>query len=350
MEVDLKSVLEAFGIENSPSVEGISSGLINETYKVETTSDEFIVQRINKEVFVDAALVMENIKLVENVLVKLDNYQTPKLINTEGGKLFHVDGDGYAWRMMQYISGSTTYDQTQDAGIAEEAGMLIGRFHCATSEMDSQLLHITLPNFHNLDFRSDIFLGSLQNADSERLAKSSDSIEFVEKTISDFDDLIRLNVPQRVTHNDTKLNNILFEKKSGRGLCLIDFDTLMPGYLYHDFSDATRTLCATVTENHIELGEVDFNMDLFRAFVRGYLSETKSTLTGEEWRSLAISIEFMPFIMGLRFLTDYLYGNVYYKTDYNDQNLDRCRNQFALVDKMRTKRGEIARIIESYRS
>lgn len=348
MEVDLKTVLRAFRIENPESVEGIGSGLINETYKVETATDAFILQRINKEIFVDPALIMENIKSVEDVLVELADYQVPKLINTESGKLYHVDEDGYAWRMMRYISGSTTYDQAKDVKTAEEAGRLIGLFHRATSGMDAERLHVTLPNFHDLGFRSDLFLGSLQNADSEKLAKASDSIEFLEKKISDFDQLIQLNVPRRVTHNDTKLNNLLFDR-SGKGLCLIDLDTLMPGYLYHDFSDAIRTLCNSISENGRELEKLEFDIDLFQHFTKGYLCETKNVLTEEEWMSIPLSIEFMPFIMGLRFLTDYLYGNIYYKTDYSDQNLDRCKNQFAFVRKMGKQRGEIARIVQSYR-
>lgn len=349
MVVDVVAVLRAYGIENPTRIDGIASGLINETYKVETASGLFILQRINREVFSDINQLMENIQQVQNVLIKVDGYHVPELIKTRQGALFHVDGDGYAWRMMRYIIDSITYDQTDDVRVAEEAGKLIGKFHRATSNIEPKGLHITLPNFHNLNFRAELFLGALQNASSEKLSKASESIAFVEEILPYFDELSAINVPLRVTHNDTKLNNLLFEKKSGQGLCIIDLDTLMPGYLYHDFGDAIRTLCNSAAENEKDVDVLYFDMSLFKHFTEGYLSKTKDLLTDEEWNSLPLSVEFMPFVMGLRFLTDYLYGNIYYKTDYNDQNLDRCKNQFALVRKMQEQRGEVARIIQSYR-
>ncbi|MEP1095554.1 MAG: aminoglycoside phosphotransferase family protein [Cyclobacteriaceae bacterium] len=349
MELDVIAVLRAFGIENPVRVEGIVSGLINETYKIETASEHLILQRINKEVFTEASQLMENIQSVQNTLVNVDDYQVPELRKTINGALFHVDLDGYAWRMMGYISDSVTYDQTKDVGVAVEAGKLIGKFHLATSIIEPDRLHVILPNFHNLSFRADLFLGALQNASAEKLANASESIVFVEETLPHFDGLVGLSLPLRVTHNDTKLSNLLFDKTSGKGLCLIDLDTLMPGYLYHDFGDVIRTLCNSVTENGKDLDAVYFDMSLFEHFTEGYMSKMGEVLTDNEWVSLSTSIEFMPFIMGLRFLTDYLYGNVYYKTDYSDQNLDRCKNQFALIEKMKLQREKVAEVIRSYK-
>jgi len=349
MVVDVALVLQAFGITHPINVEGIVSGLINETYLVETDSSRFILQRLNKEVFPDAAKVMENIQIVQEVLAPVDGYQVPELLKNLNEKLFQVDQEGYAWRLMKYIPDSVVFTNTTDVGLAEEAGILIGRFHLATSTLDSKKLHVTLPNFHDLNFRADIFLGALQNSSGEKLVNASESIAFVEETLPHFDELVELNLPLRVTHNDTKLSNLLFDKTSGRGLCLIDLDTLMPGYLYHDFGDAIRALCNSVTENDKDLDALHFDMSLFEHFTKGYLSKMGDVLTDDEWTSFPISIEFMPFIMGLRFLTDYLYGNVYYKTDYSDQNLDRCKNQFALIERMREKREEIAGVIDSYK-
>ncbi|MEP5614188.1 MAG: aminoglycoside phosphotransferase family protein [Cyclobacteriaceae bacterium] len=350
MVVDITSVLQAFGIANPVSIEGIVSGLINETYLVETDASRFILQRVNKEVFPDAAKVMENIEIVQDVLESIVGYQVPELIESLDGKLFQIDPEGYAWRLMRYIPNSITHDSTEDVSLAAEAGLLLGKFHRATSSLDPERLHVTLPNFHNLGFRVDLFLGSLQNASNEKLAKASESIAFVEETLPTFDKLQSMNLPLRVTHNDTKLNNLLFERTSSKGLCLIDLDTLMPGFLHHDFGDAIRTLCNSLTENDKNLDALYFNMPLFEHFTKGYLSKMDNMLTEEEWTSLPISIELMPFIMGLRFLTDYMYGNIYYKTDYQDQNLDRCRNQFTLVERIIERRAEIAATIESNRS
>ena len=204
--------------------------------------------------------------MVHSCLKKDTSYRIPEICRTQTGQWLHVDADGYSWRMMLFIQNSKTFNQTGDPQIAKEAGSIIGRFHNLTKELDAKTLHTILPNFHDLSFRSDLFLGSLQNAGKDRLSNAADYIPQAEELIEGFRLLDELNLPLRVTHNDTKLNNILFDGESGKPLCLIDLDTLMPGYLHHDFGDAVRTLCTTASENERNLEKLDFNWRLFQAF------------------------------------------------------------------------------------
>lgn len=349
MDQQLRKIIGHFLKEAVQEVAPIDEGLINSSYLVKAESNSYILQRINKEVFGNAAMIMENIEMVHNHLKKDPIYQIPEIIKTIDDQLLYEDADGFSWRMMLFIPDSKTFNTTEDLEVAKEAGSIIGRFHTGTKELDASMLHTILPNFHDLNFRADLFLGSLQNAKKERLAEAAPYILQAENLIDDFVALNELPLPLRVTHNDTKLNNILFDAVSSKALCLIDLDTLMPGNFHHDFGDAVRTLCNTVSENEIDLSLLDFNWELFKAFSTGYFEKMTDSLVEEEWSVFPLSVELMPFIMGLRFLTDYLYGDVYYKVEHSEQNLDRCKNQFALVEKVRASREEIGSHILSFR-
>lgn len=350
MDQQLKNVVSQFLREGAKEITSIDQGLINSSYLIKTATDSYVLQRINKDVFGDAGMIMENIEMVHDHLKRDANYQIPEIKKTIASQLLYNDADGYSWRMMLFIPASTTYNTTEELSIAEEAGSIIGRFHKGTEDLDTSRLHTILPDFHDLNFRSDLFLGSIQNAKRERLAEAGAYILQAENLIDDFSVLDRLSLPLHVTHNDTKLNNILYDTASKKALCLIDLDTLMPGYFHHDFGDAVRTLCSTVSENERDLALLDFNWELFQAFSKGYFKKMKDTLVDGEWIALPLSVELMPFIMGLRFLTDYLYGDVYYKVEYTEQNLDRCKNQFQLVEKIRARREQINSLILSFKA
>lgn len=343
MEIDIHSVLTNFGIGEGSTFEEFNSGLINKSFHVKSGDEkEYVLQRINKEVFEDGEKLMLNILIAHDELRKLVDYNIPEILFAINGHPLHTDPDGYDWRLMEHIPNSVTYDTTKEPEIAFEVGKIIGKFHLGTAGCDLDKMHLTIPDFHDLDFRVEWFLQSLQNAEAGRLANAFDCIQEVEELIEYFKKIQDFELPLRVTHNDTKLNNVLFDKTTEKALCLIDLDTVMPGYIFHDFGDAVRTLCNSVEEGDADhLDDIEFNFDLFEAFLDGYISQTGQLMTDEEWRSLAISVEFMPFIMAIRFLTDYLFGDKYYKVDFPDQNLIRCENQLRYIDEIRKRRSDI---------
>jgi Ser/Thr protein kinase RdoA (MazF antagonist) len=349
MDKELAEILIKFGVDQVIDIATINSGLINKTYRVDTEREQYIFQRINKDIFDNPGHIMENIQLVNATLNVQTDYQIPELIPTLDMKLFYEDLNNYAWRGMKYLSNSISMSSTDSPFVAEEAGRLIGIFHIGTSGIQSNSLHTILPNFHNLQFRSELFLRAMKASDSKALSSAFECISFVENVMSDYSRLESIEAPLRVTHNDTKLNNILFDKDTHKGLCLIDLDTLMPGYLHYDFGDAIRSICNSNSEDETNLDKLFFDWLLFERFCNGYFTKTAGLLSDEEWQTFPTAVELMPFLMALRFLTDYLCGNVYYKTDYYEQNLDRCINQITLVKEIREKRNDIEALINSYR-
>ncbi len=331
-------------------IKEFTSGLINRSYYVRSGGgDEFVLQRINKEIFEEPEKLMLNILIINDELRKIEDYRVPEILLTTERQPLYTDAEGHDWRVMRHIPNSMTYDATEDLTIGAEVGRIIGKFHCGTVNCDLNSMHVTLPNFHGLDFRVEWFLQSLQKANHARLTSAHESIPEVEQLIEYFSSVDHLELPTRVTHNDTKLNNVLFDRSSGKALCLIDLDTIMPGHIFHDFGDAVRTLCNAVQEGDPNLEAVEFQHRLFVEFLQGYVSQTGGLLTDKEWDSLPLSIEYMPFIMAVRFLTDYLFGDRYYKVDFPDQNLIRCQNQLKFISELRRKRDEIKQSIEAAR-
>lgn len=349
MEVNMKEVLGNFGVDQVNQIAEVDSGLINKSYHIHTSDKDYILQRINKDVFGNAEKIMLNILIAHDQLMKMDGYTIPQVIITKEGQPLYKDLEGYEWRLIAFISNSTTRDLTNDLKIGLEVGSIIGKFHEGTKECDLAKMHVTIPDFHNLDLRIEWFLQSLNQADPDKLSKALDCVQQVESMVSDFEEVKKFNLPLRVTHNDTKLNNILFDKHSKKALCLIDLDTVMPGFIFHDFGDAVRTLCNPVSENDSNLNDIDFNFEMFQQFLNGYISIASDLLTKEEWRVLPISIELMPYIMAVRFLTDYLFDNKYYKVEFPEQNLVRCQNQLVYIEKIRSRRKEIQTSIDQAR-
>ncbi len=347
MEIAIQSILEKFGIVGNIKFEEFDSGLINRSFHViEKGNQEYVLQRINKEVFAESEKLMLNILIAHDELRKHPNYRVPEILFAKEGKSIHTDAEGYGWRLMEYIPNSVTYNSTDSKEVAFEVGKILGKFHIGTSECDLDRMHFTIADFHNLNFRVEWFLQSLQKADQTRLTNAFDCIQDVEEMIDHFRMMDDFQLPLRVTHNDTKLNNILFDKSTKKALCLIDLDTVMPGYLMHDFGDAVRTLCNPVEEGDAnDLDDVAFNFTLFEAFLEGYVSEAGQLLTEEEWKSLPISLEYMSFIMAVRFLTDYLFEDKYYKIDFPDQNLIRCQNQLRYLEEIQKRSSDIERTI-----
>jgi len=328
----VSSVLQHFCVERkSYALETINNGYINDTYMVlDKENPVYILQRINHNVFSDIDGIMTNI---DNALINLndEHYRKIDLIKTTDDKPYHDNENGY-WRLMSYIDKTTTYNTTKDVNIAYEAGKIIGKFHLLMEGAHKGDYVDTIPNFHNLEFRKKQFISANAVADSAKLDIAKDAIIFAEEILKKLKVLNKTSLPVRICHNDTKLNNILFSKESDTALCLIDLDTLMKGFFYYDFGDAVRTIANTAPEDEKELGKITFERGLFDAFVDG-IATNGSFLSQEEINILHLGVVFMPFIHGLRALTDYLNNNIYYKVAYENQNLDRCLSLFDFTRK-----------------
>lgn len=328
----VSTMLQHFCVERkSYALETINNGYINDTYMVlEKENPVYVLQRINHNVFSDIDGIMANIN---NALINLndEHYRKIDLIKTIDGQPYHENENGY-WRLMTYIDKTTTYNTTKDTNIAYEAGRIIGKFHQLMEGTHQGDYIDTIPNFHNLEFREKQFISAKAVADSAKLDIAKDAIIFAEEILGKLKVLNQAELPLRICHNDTKLNNILFSKESNKALCLIDLDTIMKGYFYYDFGDAVRTIVNTALEDEKELGKITFEKKLFGAFVDG-LASNGSFLSREEIDSLPFGAVIMPFIHGLRALTDYLNNNIYYKVAYENQNHDRCLSLFDFTQK-----------------
>lgn len=326
MKTDPAEIFNSFSVPKKDyTFKSITNGLINDTFLVlDDNQAVYILQRINSNVFKNINAVMQNIATALPLL-KSSNYSSINLVKTTKNKSYHTE-NGY-WRVLSFIENSTTYDTTTSSTTAFEAGKVISEFHKLLQATDIDSYEETIPNFHNLIDRNNQFFDALEKAKKERTAAARDAIEFAEELLPDLLDFCFTELPIRVCHNDTKLNNILFSKTTDKALCLIDLDTLMKGYFYYDFGDAIRTIVNTAPEDEKDLSKITFNKELFSSFVDG-LSTNKNVLSKEEIASLPLGAVFMPFIHGLRALTDYLNNDTYYKVAYANQNLDRCISLF----------------------
>jgi len=310
----------------------INQGYINDTYLVlDQNTPLYILQRVNQNVFKDIKGIMQNIDNVFGLLV--DREYTPiTLFKTNTGLSYHDQESVGYWRLMTYINDSTAYNNAPDEKIAFEAGKMVGKFHqlLANAALDEYV--DTMPRFHDLSLREKQFEDSLIGAKKEKLEISGEAIAFAKSTLEKLRVINNGKLPLRVCHNDTKLNNILFSKDHHKALCLIDLDTIMKGYFYYDFGDAIRTIANRAEEDEQDHSKITFEKPLFEAFIDG-LESNGAFLHEEELDTLAWGAVFMPFIHGLRALTDYLNDNIYYKVSYENQNLDRCLSLFYFSNK-----------------
>lgn len=321
----IKEVLKHFNIhEIAISSEPISHGYIHDTYKIYINSEPlYILQQLNTMVFLTPEAVQFNIDLASKKL-KSEQYKTIAFISTiEGNSLLHLKGK--VFRLMNFVKDSHVYERTDSCSIASECGKIIGHFHKLLEDENISEYEISIPKFHELSFRVDQFKSAMKsNPISDQQTKSA--IAFALKTIPEFNEFLSEKMPVRICHNDTKLNNILFND-ANKALCLIDLDTIMPGHFHYDFGDAVRTIVNPAAEDEKDLSRIDFNLNMFEAFTNG-LKFSGIKLTEKEIELLPKSVGLMPFLHGLRMLTDHLLGNMYYKVDSANQNLYRSRSLF----------------------
>lgn len=329
--MELQEVIDQFEIEGRiDQINSHGNGHIHETFHVinqDEDAPDYLLQKINHEVFKDVSGMMNNIKLVTDFLQQ----QSPDRINlalvpTKKGKAF-FENEGSYWRVFVFLEGLISYDTLTDENLVYEGGRVLGDFLNRLSGLAPDKLVETIPDFHDLSYRFGQFGSALEAADESIKSRVAQEIEFVQKLMQSNDFEFVSHMPIRVTHNDTKLNNVLFDAK-GSAQCVIDLDTVMPGLVHYDVGDAIRTACATSAEDEADLQSVGLDLDRVRAFCVGYLEATRDSLVKEELETLHLSIPLMSLIMGVRFLTDFLQGDVYYKTHYPDQNMHRAKAQF----------------------
>lgn len=328
------------------SCEPYGSGHINSTYLLKTRQDDspdYILQKINSNVFKDIPGLMGNIQKVTSHLRRKmleEKGGNPEkeiltLIPTVDGQSFLLDNQGNYWRMYIYIWPNVSFDIVPNAEVAFEGGRMFGRFQQLLSDLPGSELSETIPDFHHIGRRLETFSRVLEKDRLNRAVSVREEIAFVEQNAASMFRILELGdsgeIPNRITHNDTKFNNVLFDE-SEKGLCVIDLDTVMPGYVHYDFGDSIRTATNTAAEDETDLDKVEMNIDIFRGYARGFLSETRSFLNHCELDNLAFSGQLITFIIGLRFLTDFLDGDRYFTTHREGHNRDRCRAQFKLVE------------------
>lgn len=324
---DLNVILGYFSIDKeSFHLKPLTAGYINDTFLVSNSERPlYILQRINHNIFKNINGLMQNVSSALREL-KASDYAQIKLVPTTSGEYFTQGSEGY-WRLMTFISNSTTYNTTTQKKIAFEAGRIVGKFHVLLQDEKPMEYLDTIPQFHDLPLRSNEFKNALKRANASKLKIAKADIVYAQVTLLKLHGIAIDKLAVRICHNDTKLNNILFSKESDKALCLIDLDTIMKGYFFYDFGDAIRTVVNIAPEDEQDHHKITFDLDLFQSFVEG-LASNPSFLTKEELKSLPLGTVFMPFIHGLRALTDYLNDNIYYKVSYENQNLDRCKSLF----------------------
>lgn len=332
----------------------VKNGNINVTYKViyrrcDGSQKAYIFQKINTHVFKKPADIMRNIDLVTtHIRKKYDKIPTLHFHHTASGENFLYDSDGSFWRVMNYID-SVTFDTCDDLQVVRNTGLAFGRFQMQLADFDGSQLNETIPNFHNTRMRIDTLLENAKADPIGRVGEVSAELEYIvsvrEKAIELSDKFYGGMLPVRVTHNDTKCNNVLFDRVTKLPLIVIDLDTVMPGMSMYDFGDAARFIANTSVEDEEDLSKVSFNADAFKALAEGYIGELIGHVTDEEIVSLPLATFSITIELATRFLDDYITGDMYFKTEYPKHNLTRARCQLKLAQSIMEQYDTLCNIV-----
>ncbi|RKJ41491.1 aminoglycoside phosphotransferase family protein [Acutalibacter sp. 1XD8-33] len=348
-------VLRAFGLSPSALLEALPGGHINDTYLV---SGRYVLQRINHYVFPHPGEIMENMVGVTQFLQNKVRAQGGdpfreilQVVLTLDGAPVCQDATGNFWRCTLHIDGTASFETPDSAQMLWEAGRAFGNFQAMLSGYPADTLHEIIPDFHNTPVRVQQLKDAASRDPKGRLQEVAAEMEFALSREGQAGLLTGLlaegKLPLRVTHNDTKMSNILFDETTRKAVCVIDLDTVMPGLTAYDFGDSIRAGASTAAEDETDLNKVCFDLDLYRAYTEGFLNAAGSTLTSTELDTLPDGAWTMTYEVGIRFLADYLNGDVYFRTAHPRQNLDRARNQFHLVRQMEERREEMGEIIRA---
>lgn len=341
---NLKEIVLKFNVENEINdVKPLGEGLINDTFKVyvnDCETPKYVLQRINNAIFQDVDLLQDNIEKVTNHIRKklIEKNETDldrkvlNFIKTKDDKRFYFDGEKY-WRLMVFISDSYTY-QAVTPEYSYTAGLAFGEFQSMLSDIE-EALGETIPSFHNIELRLSQLREAVENDVAGRVKEVRYYLDEIEKRAEVMcrgEQLYREGkLPKRICHCDTKVNNMLFDK-DGNVLCVIDLDTVMPSFIFSDFGDFLRSAANTGAEDDKDLNNIDFNMEIFEAFTKGYLEGTKSFLLPIEKENLPYAAKLFPYMQTVRFLADYINGDTYYKIQYPEHNLVRTKAQWRLFE------------------
>lgn len=342
----LQSVLDQYGIEEkSLVVEVFGSGLINNTWKVTAFDNEYILQRVNHSVYKEPVDIASNISLIGDYLKKNHpeyRFVFPLAAN-KGDELIYQKDKGY-FRMFPFVTGSHSKDVVETAAQAFEAANQFGTFTRLLHGVDIKKLKVTIPFFHDLTLRYQQFLQAIETGNKDRINESGDIIRSLTFHIDIVEEYERIKTnPEfklRVTHHDTKISNVLFDKE-GNGLCVIDLDTAMPGYFISDVGDMMRTYLSPVSEEESEFKKIEIRDDFYKAIVKGYCNEMKDELTNTEKKYFFYAGTFMIYMQALRFFTDYLNDDIYYGAEYREHNLVRASNQLVLLERLLEKKEKL---------
>lgn len=359
---NLKEIFECFEAEGTfLNGEPYGSGHIHDTFRIETVEkekDDYILQRLNNRIFKNIPELQHNI---ERVTIYLRNKleQIPgsdikreclRLIPSRDGKTWISDKEGNFWRMYIFISNHHSYNVVDNPDKAFEGGKAIGRFQAMLSDMPGGSLFETIPWFHDIEKRLETFNNKMKEDPAGRVKGVGKEIDQILARAEEMKIILKLGrggkIPLRITHNDTKFNNILLDEND-KALCVIDLDTVMPGYIHYDFGDAIRTAANTASEDEEDLSKINMDINLFKAYSEGYLSETIETLNDIEKEFLAFAPRLITYTIAVRFLTDFIDGDNYFKIHHKLHNLQRTRAQLKLVMSMEEQYGEMKRIIRN---
>jgi Ser/Thr protein kinase RdoA (MazF antagonist) len=355
---DVRAVARQFQIhgeflEASP----YGSGHINDTYCAVFdqggTRVRYIFQRINHNIFKTPVALMENVhRVTAHLAAKVAgqpeaNRRVLTLIPARDGKAFYRDAEGSHWRVYVFVEKARTFDAVESAEQAFKAAKAFGQFQKLLADLSAPRLHDTIPDFHHTPRRFAALEKAIAADAAGRAKLAKPEIEFALQHKAICSVLLDAKLPERVTHNDTKFNNVMLDEATGEGICVIDLDTVMPGLALYDFGDMVRTTTSPAKEDERDLSKVQMQFPMFEALVRGYLSTAGDFLTPAEKRFLPFAGKLITFEIGIRFLTDFLAGDVYFKVHRDGHNLDRCRTQFKLVESIERQEAAMNKLMET---
>ena len=357
MENKIKNIIAKF-VKMPSNTEGVvfkfeklKSGHINDTFKVEISDalnppKNYILQNINTNIFIEPMKIMQNIETVAKHLKSQDyTKEILSCLKTLDGNFLYTDENNRIWRVLPFIENTYSILKVENENQAFEAAKAFGEYARFLSDLEVSKIETIIPNFHNADFRIQQFNDALQNPNSQlRQQIARNELIIIEKYISKFKN-IQLNIPLRITHNDTKISNILFDKTTQKAACIIDLDTLQPSTILSDFGDMVRAYTPQYDEDFKDFQAIEMRFSYFEALLTGFLSELKNILTKEEKAHLIYGASRTVFVQALRFLTDYLNHDIYYKTDYDDHNLTRTKNQLALFGSIEKQARKMQKLV-----
>ncbi len=342
------------------------NGHINDTFLVVCGTQEgerrrYILQKMNHSIFKMPQQLMENVVNVTEYLREMiarrggdPDRETLNVVKTKDGSNYYLDDEGNYWRMFLFVEQTVCLEKVESAKDFYDSAVAFGNFQKMLSDYPAQTLYETIPNFHNTPSRFSDFQRAVQEDRMGRAAQAKEEIAFALAREADtrvLTDMLKAGeLPLRVTHNDTKLNNILFDADTKKAICIIDLDTVMPGLSHYDFGDSIRFGASTGAEDEKDLDKIEMDLSLFEAFTKGYLEGCGGSLTEKEIEMLPMGAKLMTYECGIRFLADFLEGDTYFKIHRDGHNLDRARTQFKLVKDMEDKWADMAAIVEKYKN